>query len=215
MQNAPEDVDDDVRSREGPPSWVLQQIHPKRSEDDYNGIEPSSIFRSFQAVAVLSVAAEPGPVDHRLLVRRRRRGGTRRVALQHCYTRYRGDGVEVVLRVVRRSTATRGGSGKFKMPTVARAAAAGRSHDQLRSLSKPTVRLAAFCSRSHSVMSMAMLSHQPELRVARPRRKEHTSYTRGGRVSVLQPRRRAAERLRGDHVHDQARDDARRLDGSS
>jgi len=45
---------------------------------------------------------------------------------------------------VRRSTATQGGSGKFKMPVVARSAAAGRSHDQLILLSTPKVRLAAF-----------------------------------------------------------------------
>ena len=104
VQNAPEDVDHDVRFREGSPALVLQQIHSKSSEDDDDRVEPSSIFRSFESVAVVCVAAEPGPVDHLffLLLRRRRQGGSRsscvaalrrrqggsrRRAPQHCYAR--------------------------------------------------------------------------------------------------------------------------------
>ena len=52
---------------------------------------------------------------------------------------------------MRRSTATQGGSAlKFKMPMTASSAAAGRSHDQKRSLSRPKVRLAAYIASSHS-----------------------------------------------------------------
>ena len=87
VQNAPEDVDDDVRLREGPPSLVLQQVH-QRSEDDDHRVEPAPVLRSFESVAVVCVAAEPTsrPWLFAAMASRRRQGGSNspQRARQHC-----------------------------------------------------------------------------------------------------------------------------------
>ena len=212
---------------------VLQQVHSKSSEDDDHGVEPSSIFRSFESVAVVCVAAEPGPVDHLFFCYCgdgvKVAPGVR--ASQHC------DGVKVVLGVVRRSTATQGSSSalhNFKIPaaTVSRFARSKACSRFKTGHSRSPKGHRAHCQRSHHFAlreSIDIMQRAPEPKAGGARdsltaprslveeRKTIQVTLKAGfaRGSFLQPRRRSPERFGRDHVHDHTRDDARRFYRSS